>query len=78
MGRIPAAHRCVTCDSIVPEALAVVVDRVSGILIIVSVFGFDNRLLYRMFLLWEGFPLYTDVLRATPSCWRLWLLWLTG
>jgi hypothetical protein len=33
MGRIPAAHRCVMCDSIVPEALAVVVNRVVYLLL---------------------------------------------
>ena len=37
MGRFLAAHRCVMCDSIMLEALAVVVDGVSGIFI-VSVF----------------------------------------
>jgi hypothetical protein len=49
------------CDSVMPEALAAVIDKVSGILIIVSIFIFDNCILYRTLPLWEEFLLHTDV-----------------
>jgi hypothetical protein len=73
MQRIPTVHGSVMCDSVTLETLAVIVNGVSNILI-VSVFGFNNSILYRTLPLCVEFLLHVNLLCATLSCWRLLLL----